>query len=302
MSSARQKQVYAIMSVDTEHDIVRYYETRTAGWSKGIPLLFEVFDLLGLRGKVCWLIEYNSKEGILALNPDSKFYCKEAPALIQQIKDRGDELGLHPSIAEWRGGDGEIPLSSAYGNIGLWDTSKRYHDPEFVVGLITSGAKALKEACGVSPIGCRSGGFFYATHLGIALQRNGIYIDSSIAKTKPWHRIKLPNAYYASGEDIREEATENSGVLEIPTTSYISRRWHENVSRLRTWYWLHREKQIFLSFFIHNWQAILADGKPDHRFLDTLHSSLRFILNNGSHFLSWTEAKKTYDSIYGHDL
>lgn len=57
----KRKQVYVIFSVDTEHDIISRYKTRTAGWSKGVPLLFEVFDALGMRGKVCWLIEYNLK-------------------------------------------------------------------------------------------------------------------------------------------------------------------------------------------------------------------------------------------------
>ena len=54
------KQVYVIFSVDTEHDIISY-KTKSAGWSKGIPLLYEVFDASEIRGKLCWLIEYNLK-------------------------------------------------------------------------------------------------------------------------------------------------------------------------------------------------------------------------------------------------
>ena len=88
--AAKQKQVYAVLSVDTEHDIVSKYKTKVAGWSKGLPLLFDVFDASGVKGKVCWLIEYDLKDGILAANSNSGFYAKEFPELIVEIKNRGD--------------------------------------------------------------------------------------------------------------------------------------------------------------------------------------------------------------------
>ncbi len=77
----KQEQVYVILSVDTEHDIISKYEARAAGWSKGIPLLFEIFDASGMRSKVCWLIEYNLKDGIVAANPHAEFFVKEFPEL-----------------------------------------------------------------------------------------------------------------------------------------------------------------------------------------------------------------------------
>lgn len=42
-TTRKPKQIYIIFSVGTEHDIISY-KTKSAGWSKGIPLLFEVFD------------------------------------------------------------------------------------------------------------------------------------------------------------------------------------------------------------------------------------------------------------------
>lgn len=292
----KQRQVYVIFSVDTEHDIIRKYTTRTAGWSEGIPSLFEVFDASGMRGKVCWLIEYNLKDGLLAANPRSEFFVKEFPELIMQIKNRGDELGLHPTMYDWLGGEGHIPASS-YNDPDLWDFTRSYHDPEFVINLITSAVKEFQKVCQANPIGCRTGAFHYATHLATALQRNKIYIDSSFRKSRPWQWITPPNAYYAARDNIRDKAT-TTDVLEIPTTGYICSGWQNFLLKLRTWDLLHRRQPIFLSFFIHNWQAIATDGGADTNFLDGLSLFLRLLSNHGARFLSWTEAKKIYDSMY----
>lgn len=287
----KRKQVYVIFSVDTEHDIISRYKTRTAGWSKGVPLLFEVFDTSGIRGKLCWLIEYNLKDSILAANPGSEFFVENFPELIKQIKDRGDELGLHPSMYDWVGGKRDIPASS-YNSPELWDSTKSYHDPEFVMSLITSGAKKLVEATGVNPVGCRTGAFHYATHLATALEKNGIYIDSSVSKGKLW--ITAPNAYYADRDNIRHRAAEKAGVLEIPTTGYICNGWRNSLLKFRSWYLLYQRQPIFLSFYIHNWQAITTDGGVDSHFLNNLASFLRLLGNHGAQFLSWTEAREMY--------
>lgn len=278
------RQVYIIFSVDTEHDIVSKYETRTAGWSKGIPLLFEVLDASGMRGKVCWLIEYNLKDGIVAANPRSEFFVKEFPELIMQIKNRGDELGLHPTVYDWLGGEQQIPASS-YNDPELWDLVRPYHNPEFVISLITSASKESRKVCQVNPIGCRTGACHYATHLAAALEKNGIHVDSSVSKgLRQW--VTMPNAYYAARDDIRYRATEKTGVLEIPTTGYIYSGRSKFLLKLRTLYLLNRQQPIFLSLFIHNWQAIDVDGKADSRFLDYLSSFLRLLSNQGAHFLS----------------
>jgi len=291
------RQVYIIFSVDTEHDIISRYKTKTAGWSKGIPLLFEIFDSFGMRGKVCWLIEYNLKDGILAANPRSEFFVKEFLELIMQIKNREDELGLHPTMYDWLGGEKQIPASS-YNDPDLWDFARPYYDPEFVINLITAAAKEFREDCQVNPIGCRTGAFQYATHLATALDRNGIHIDSSVSKgLKQW--VRVPNAYYAARDNIRHKATEKTGVLEIPTVGYICNSRSDFLLRTRTWYLLHRRQPIFLSLFIHNWQAINSDGGADWRFLDNLSSFLHLLSNHGAHFMSWTEANETYNGIYG---
>ena len=294
-TTRKRKQVYVIFSVDTEHDIISRYKTKSAGWSKGVPLLFEVFDTSGIRGKVCWLIEYNLKDGILAANPRSEFFVREFPELIMQIKNRGDELGLHPSMGDWVGGERYIPASS-YNEPELWDSTKSYHDPEFVMSLITSGAKKLVEATGVNPVGCRTGAFHYATHLATALERNGIYIDSSVPKTKPWRFVRAPNAYYAASDNVHNSSPKTA-VLEIPTTGYICNGWRNSLLKFRTWYLLHQRQPIFLSFFIHNWQAITTDGGVDSHFLNNLSSFLRLLGNHGAQFLSWTEARKMYKEL-----
>lgn len=294
--SRKQRQVYIIFSVDTEHDIIRKYTTMAADWSKGIPLLFEIFDTLGMRGKVCWLIEYNLKDGILAANPHSEFFVKEFPELTMQIKNRGDELGLHPTMYDWLGGERQIPASS-YNDPGLWDFTRSYHDPEFVINLITSAVKEFQKVCQVNPVGCRTGALHYATHLATALGKNGVHIDSSASKgLKQW--VTAPNAYYAASDNIRHKATTKTGVLEIPTTGYVCNGWPNLLLKIRTWYLLHRRQPIFLSFFIHNWQAITTDGRADTCFLEVLSSFLHFLSCNYAHFMSWTEANETYKDIY----
>lgn len=288
----KQKQVYVIFSVDTEHDIISRYETKTAGWSKGIPLLSEVFDASGIKGKVCWLIEYNLKDGILAANSHSEFFVKEFLELIMQIKNRGDELGLHPTMYDWLGGDKYVPVSS-YNDPELWDFTRSYHDPEFVMNLVTSGVKEFRKVCGANPTGCRTGAFHYATHLAAALEKNGIHIDSSVLKELK-SMVKAPNVYYAARDNIRHKATTKTGVVEIPTTGYVCKGLSNYPLKLRTWYLLHRRQPIFLSFYIHNWQAITTAGRPDTRFLESLSSFLRLLSNHGVRFLKWTEASEMY--------
>jgi hypothetical protein len=296
----KQGQIFVIFSVDTEHDIISKYTTKTAGWSKGIPLLFEVFDASQVKGKICWLIEYNLKDGILASNAHSELFVKEFPELLTKIKNRGDELGLHPTMYAWLGGGGQS-LTSSYDDPQLWDFTRSYHDPEFVINLITSAAKEFRKVCQVNPVGCRTGAFHYATHLATALERNAIYIDSSARKgptiRKPWHRTTAPNAYYAASDNIYKSSPK-TGVLEIPTTGYVCNGWHLSLLKLRTRYLLRQRQPIFLSFFIHNWQAITTDGKVDSCFLDNLYSFLCLLRSYGACFLSWTEAREIYNSIY----
>ena len=252
-----------------------------------------------MRSKVCWLIEYNLKDGIVASNPRSEFFVKEFPELIMQIRDRGDELGLHPTMYDWLGGERQIP-SSSYNNHELWDIARSHHDPEFVTNLITSATKEFKGVFQADPVGCRTGAFHYAINLATALENNGIHIDSSVSKKGLRQVVTAPNAYYAARDDIRKKASQKRGVLEIPTTGYIFNKWSNVLLKLRTLYLLDRYKQqpIFLSFFIHNWQAVNTDGRTDQRFLDTLSAFLRLLNNHGAHFLSWTEAIETYNKCF----
>jgi len=290
------KQIYIIVSVDTEHDIISKYSTKVAGWSKGIPLLFKVFDALGMRSKVCWLIEYNLKDGILAANPHSEFFVKEFPELLMKIKKRGDELGIHPTMHDWLGGDKNISVNS-YNDPNLWDFTRSYYDPEFVLKVITSGTKEFRKVCGINPIGCRTGAFHYATNLAPALEKNGIYIDGSVAREfKQW--IMAPNAYYAARDDIRNNAHEETSVLEIPVTGYIDNKPLNFLLKLRAWFIVHQRHAIFLSFFIHNWQAINYGGREDIQFLKNLSSFLGFLKNQGAYFLSWSEAYEMYKNMY----
>jgi hypothetical protein len=296
MTYKNPKKHNVIFSVDTEHDIAGKYETRTAGWSKGIPALFDLFDTSGLRGKVCWLIEYNIKDGLPAANPQSELFCGEFPELITQIKNRGDEIGLHPTMCEYLGEDRDIPVSS-YNDQTLWGGTRRYDDPQYVIDLITSATREVKKACGINPVGCRTGAFQYATHLATALEKNGIYLDSSVAQgLRQW--VTAPNAYYAANDDIRNKADTQTGVLEIPTAGYVYGGWLNLLLKLKTWYLLCQRQPIFLSFYIHNWQAITANGMPDKRFLGSLSSFLRFLSNRGVNFLCWEEAREIYKDIY----
>jgi hypothetical protein len=300
MRSNRQKQAYVIFSVDTEHDISRYH-TRSAGWSKGIPLLCGVFDATGLRGKVCWLIEYNVKDGILAANIHSPSFCHEFSNLIDQIKDRGDELGIHPSMVNWVSG-GEKSKEDHLNKPGFWDYTRRYNDAQFVLDLIKLATQEFKKVCGANPVGCRTGALQYATNLANALEKNGIYLDSSANKGLPWRWVKPPNIYHPSEKNIYQVSLAKVKVLEIPTTGYINTGLKNLLLKFRTWFWLHQNNPIFLSFFIHNWQAITVDGEVDQDFLEILSAFLRLLNNYGARFLSWTEAYQIYTDLYENKL
>ncbi len=139
----------------------------------------------------------------------------------------------------------------------LWDRTKRYHNPKFVIDLVTSVLRSL-----------------------------------------PWHWISPPNAYYPAGDNIRDKATTKSSVVEIPTTGYIYTGWRNLLLKPRIWHLLHRRQPVFLSFLVHNWQAIKPDGSPDIKFLGNLSSFLRMLSRNGARFLSWTEVKEVYDSMH----
>jgi hypothetical protein len=294
------KQVYIILSVDTEHDIVARYQTRSAGWSKGIPLFFQAFDEAGVRGKVCWLIEYNVKEGIPAANPGSEFFVQEFPEFIRGIKDRGDELGLHPTMADWTGTKQGVTAAD-YVDSSLWDAGRRY-DAGFVGRLIAAGVQEMVRATGVHPVGCRTGHMNYAAHLAEALEQNGVFIDSSVSRrTAP--RLAAPGAYYADPGDVRKKSPGKTGVVEIPTTGYIC---FDGIQRLllhkaRVWYWLNRRGPVFLSFFVHNWQAVTPDGGVDREYLKRLSSFLGRLRSYGAIFLGWTEARQLFDDLYGED-
>jgi hypothetical protein len=296
MKNNTKNQVYVILSVDTEHDIIGEFTTKSAGWTKGLPLLFKVFDALELKSKVCWLIEYDSRFGFVAANTKSDFYVKEFPELITQIKTRGDELGIHPGMDGWLGGEKQIPLS-LYNKPELWDTTSRLNNPDFVMKLISSATKEFRDICGVNPVGCRTAALQYATHLSAALAENGVKIDSSVYKGLKWV-LKPPNAYYTAGDDIRCQGAQNNNILEIPTTGYINNNRFKSPLRLRNWFLLHWQKPMFLSFYIHNWQAVTPDGNPDQNFLGFLFTTLRFLRENGAKFVSWTEASETYKYLY----
>ena len=292
------KKIYIILSVDTEHDILSKFTTRTAGWSIGIPILFKVFDSFKLMGKVCWLIEYNNKDGFLASNTDSDFFVKDSKKLINQIKERGDEIGIHPTMKDWIGGDKNISASS-YNDPKFWDSTRSNNDPEFVMKLITNGTKKFIDIFGITPIGCRTGAFQYASCLTAALEKNGIFIDSSVSKGL-LRKITAPNAYFAAKDNILNEATTNPKVLEIPTTGYIDSKpsVYNFMLKLRSWYLLHSRNTIFLSFFIHNWQAITNNSKENTTFLKNLSLFLNMLKKYNACFLSWNEANKIYREIY----
>jgi hypothetical protein len=293
---SKSKQAYIILSVDTEHDIVSKYKTRVAGWTQGIPLLFRVFDKAGAKGKVCWLIEYNVVEGILATNPKSVFFVKEWQELFSEIRNRGDEIGLHPSTAGWRGT--ESVSAAGYIDRSMWDAARRY-DKEFVMNLISSGVQDIIKASGAQPSGCRTGGMVYASHLASALVRNGVFVDSSVSrKITPW--ITAPNAYYADEVDIRKKSPDKKpGVLEIPSTGYIAfEGWRKLLlNKVRIWSLLNHRRPVFLSFFIHNWQAITSYGRADERFLKDLASFLNLLKKSGARFVSWAEAYQIYKKL-----
>jgi hypothetical protein len=290
------QQTYIIFSVDTEHDTIANHITQTAGWSNGIPLLLETFDIIGMRGKVCWLIEYNIKEGIPARNTSSVFFVKELPELIAQIRLRGDEIGIHPTMFDWFGKE-EISLSS-YKQTDSWDLRRSYYDPRFVINVINSAVKETKIISGINPVGCRTARFHYAIHLATALEKNGISVDSSVIQKSIKFMIE-PHAYYASEEDIRRKSIASNKVLEIPSIGFSQFNINRIFTRIKIEFLLSLRKPNFLSLYIHNWDAITSNGMKNNNFLDNLTSFLKFLRNRGACFLSWTEAKEKFDSIYG---
>jgi hypothetical protein len=293
----RRKQIYILFSVDTEHDTISDHRTRTAGWTNGIPWLFETFNSLEMTGKVCWLIEYNLKEGLPAGNPNSEFFVKEFPELITQIKTRGDEIGIHPTMYDWVGGEKQIS-AERYNDSNLWDRKRSYTDPEFVTNLITSAVKELRTLSGVHPIGCRTAACHFATHLAEALEKNGVDLDSSAIGFHGKRIVTAPNAYYASREDIRRKSSSPTRVLEIPYVSCGQFIIQKPLTRIRTEYLLNQPKTIFLSLLIHNWTAIDTNGNKNQYFLENFRSFMSFLRNRGASFVSWMQAKEIFDSMY----
>jgi hypothetical protein len=290
---------YVILSIDTEHDPLDQYTSLTAGFSIGIPRLFQVFDDTQISGKVCWLLEYNIKEGIPLANVNSPLFYTDFDNLVAQIKNRGEQFGLHPCLDDWIGEQTQL-TSSSYSVRGNWDGTRRYKDAKFVSDVISSATKEVKQICGVNPVGCRTDGCLYTPYLPNALKNNGIFIDSSVRKSQPWQYVVSPNAYYYN-KDKYHKVPLSTTVMEIPATGYICTGIKNHMLRVRTWLSLKQAKPLFLSFYIHNWQAVKPNGKADVVFIQVLTSFIKLLRNNGVQFVSWIDAKSIYNDMYNID-
>jgi len=253
-----------IFSVDTERDI-RSLKTKVEGW-KRISLLFDLFDSVGMRGKVNWLVEYDLRDGFLSANPQSEFFVRNHLELFEEMKKRGDEIGLHPSMYDFNA------------RTDTWDKGAS-GNPVFVRKVLDFGTREFRRIFRQEPVGCRVGAFHPCTGLEEALERNGIWVDSSTLR-RTRERIRSPNAHFLG----------NTRVLEIPTTGYVHNGSFDLVFYKAKKY---LNRPVFLSYYIHNWQVVRPRGEPDTRFLHNLKRFLE-VLASRSQALSFREAYQAF--------
>lgn len=146
----RFEKIFLILSVDAERDTY-LFEPRMAGWENGVPYILDTFSEYGVHGKACWLIEYNVRDGLFFCKP-SKRHLANHENIIREIKQKGYEFGLHPTMYAY--------------DQSRWDYKRALSDPAFVSDVIHQGTEALVSVCKKRPVGCRTGHFHFA--LGLA--------------------------------------------------------------------------------------------------------------------------------------
>lgn len=280
------KRIYLILSIDAESDIYTHKNLK-AGWETGVPFILDVFSEHGLDGKACWLVEFNIRDRLIFANPDcSERFVPNFEDIIGEIKRKGHEFGLHPTVYEWSG--------------DRWDYQRPLKDSAFVSDIIHQGNQVLVSVCKQKPIGCRTSNFHFAQSLAAALETEGYLVDSS-CRRGIFASITAPNAWFAGKKNYRFQGTPEprTRVLEIPTTDYVRPGWNGALSLK---YKPNKVKTdgsgiLFLSAFLHNWDAVTTDGKRNPVFEATFEKFINLALENSVEVVSFTEAYRIYETL-----
>jgi len=277
---------YLILSIDAERDIYTY-RTLIAGWQVGVPTILDILSENDLDKKVCWLIQFDDRDGLAFSNPSCSRYVANHEELVGEIKRKGHEFGLHPTVYAYAG--------------NRWDYRRPLEDSRFVSNLVHRGTQALLSVCKEQPVGCRTGNCHFALSLSKALEIEGYLIDSS-ATRRFWEPIHAPNAWFAEEKDYRSERASGSKtrVLEIPTTDRItaSRRGLFSLEfnpNLLGWH--STSRVLFLSAYFHNWDAITESGKTNPRFKEALQCFISSLSDHEVKVVSFSEAYRIYHSL-----
>ena len=264
------KEIYLILSIDLERDVYVYKTGSKSGLMVGLPYILDLFSEHGIKGKACWLVEYNCRDGLAFCNPACKLFVPDYEDYFQELKRGGYEFGLHPAVCSFEQGQ--------------WNYETPLRDPLFVRKVIHEGSESLRKVCKEQPVGCRTSAFQFASFLSKALETEGYLIDCSYRRGL-FDSITAPNAWFADEEDYRFDETSGSKtkVLEVPTTDHVRAAWNGLFS-LKYKPLLIRPHPtsdiLFLSAFFHSWDAVTPLGERDIKFKNALDNFLNFAMDD----------------------
>jgi len=280
------KRIYLILSIDLERDLYVYKTGSKSGLQVGVPCILDIFAEHDIKGKACWLVEYNDRDRLAFCNPSSKLFVPNHEDYFEEIRRGGYEFGLHPAIYAFEQGQ--------------WNYETPLKDPLFVAKVIHEGSESLRKVCKKQPVGCRTSAFHFALSLPKALETEGYLLDCSHLKGL-FDDIKAPNAWFTGEQDYRFEKASGTKtkVLEVPTTDYVQAAWNGLFSleykpfKVKGY---QTSDIIFLSAFFHSWNAVTLLGKCNNKFKSALDNFLNSAMDDYKvNVVSFSEAHKVYE-------
>lgn len=271
MYKSGQSKIYVCVTVDLESDVdfdKDYFEEIEETSYE----LFNIFDKNKLKGKITWLVMADKDRNI--------FQCY--PMLIREIKDRGDELGLH-----------------------LHGISKM--DQEEIRYLVENAVKfASKYSLNLSSF--RAGSFRYNSIATKILEEYGFKVDLSGYPNnhgEVW--TGMPRTpYYLDYESPNKEG--KSDILEIPIgvdlegskfTSNLYASLDLSKKIFDGYLKNSKERDVFFVVYFHNWNAMRIDYSGnlygiDKNWLNKLDCFLRYIKSKGAIFVTTYQAREIW--------
>lgn len=279
-------EIYLILSIDLERDVYVYKTGSKSGLQVGVPLILDIFSEHDIKGKACWLVEYNDRDRLSFCNPLSKLFVPNHEDYFEEMRRQGYEFGLHPAIYAFEHGQ--------------WNYEIPMRDPSFVAKVIHEGTESLRQISKKQPVGCRTSAFQFALSLPEALENEGYLLDCSYRRGL-FDDIPAPNAWFADKQDYRFEKARDTKtkIVEVPTTDFVKPDWNGLFSldykplKVKGH---HTSGVIFLSAFFHSWDAVTPLGKYNSRFKIALNNFLNIAMDDYNvKVVSFSEAHRLYE-------